>query len=108
MGAPALSIDDLSDADRARLERAHRDLDTAVAAYERFVASPLRVGEPLVVAGAAERGAAQQAVEAAEEALWSLREELLGWSRPSWVPSATLTSDWFSPEDAIYDDDPGT
>lgn len=52
----------------------------------------------------AEVADAQAAVEAVERELWRLREELLGWSRPSWAPSATLVADWFSDEDAIYDE----
>jgi hypothetical protein len=55
-----------------------------------------------------EMRAAQEAVEAAEDHLWQLREELLGWVRPPWAPSAALTSDWFSDEDAVYDDLPET
>lgn len=86
---------DLSPDDRARLETAHRDLRDAVAAYERADA-------------AGDMKAAQEAVEAAEDRLWQLREELLGWARPSWAPGAALTSDWFSEEDSVYDDVPET
>ena len=86
---------DLSAEESARLEAAHRDLRVAVAAYERA----LDVGE---------MKAAQEAVEAAEDHLWQLREELLGWARPSWAPGAALTSDWFSEEDSVYDDVPET
>jgi hypothetical protein len=33
-----------------------------------------------------------------------MREQLLGWARPSWAPAATLVSGWFSDEDAVYDE----
>ncbi len=94
----------LSEDDRSRLETAHSDLRQAVAAYDPFVGGPLEAGQPIPMHDAAEMRAAQEAVEAAEDRLWRLREELLGWVRPSWAPSATLTSDWFSTEDAVYDD----
>lgn len=107
MGVTATTVDDLSDADRARLEDAHRALHEAVAAYEQFVSTvPLEAGEAIPIADARALAAAQRAVEAAEEHLWALRWELLGWSRPTWAPTATLTADWFSPDDEIYDDDP--
>jgi hypothetical protein len=99
---------DLSPADRARLEAAHRDLRDAVAAYERFLGGPIDPGEPVQVHDAGEMKSAQEAVEAAEDRLWQLREELLGWARPSWAPGAALTSDWFSDEDSVYDDVPET
>jgi hypothetical protein len=60
------------------------------------------------VADVADLTQAQEAVEAAEKRLWLLCEELLGWTRPSWAPSASLTSDWFSEEDSVYDDVPET
>ena len=99
---------ELSDADRSRLETAHRDLRQAVAAYEPFLGGPLEAGQPVPVHDAVEMQAAQEAIEAAEDRIWRLREELLGWVRPSWAPSAALTADWFSAEDAVYDDLPGT
>ena len=49
---------------------------------------------------------AQERVEAAERSLWELRERLLGWTRPSWAPPATLVSDWILEDDPGYDDDP--
>ena len=98
----------LSAEDRARLEAAHRVLRDAVAAYERFLGGPLEPDQPVPVHDAAEIKAAQEAVEAAEDQLWQLREELLGWVRPSWAPSAALTSDWFSEEDSVYNDVPET
>ena len=35
--------------------------------------------------------------------LWQLREQLLGWARPPWAPRASLVGDWYSDEDADYD-----
>jgi hypothetical protein len=99
---------ELSDSDRARLEAAHRELAAAVKAYERFLGEALQPGQPVPVHDANDMRAAQEAVEAAEDHLWQLRKELLGWVRPPWAPSATLTSDWFSDEDAVYDDLPET
>lgn len=99
---------ELTDSDRARLEAGHRELAAAVKAYERFLGGELQPGQPVPVHDANEMRAAQEAVEAAEDHLWQLREELLGWVRPPWAPSAALTSDWFSDEDAVYDDLPET
>ncbi len=99
---------ELSDRDLARLEAAHRELAAVVKAYERFRGGDLEPGQPVPVHDANEMRVAQEAVEAAERQLWELREELLGWVRPPWAPSAALTSDWFSEEDAVYDDLPET
>jgi DNA-binding GntR family transcriptional regulator len=99
---------ELSDQDCARLEAAHRELREAVAGYERFAGGSLEAGQPVPVHDANEMRSAQEAVEASEDHLWQLREELLGWVRPPWAPSAALTSDWFSDEDAVYDDLPET
>ena len=98
----------LSEEDRTRLESAHRALREAVAANERSVGEPLQPGQPAPVTNAEEMRAAQEAIEAAENRLWQLREELLGWTRPSWAPNASFTADWFSDEDTIYDDLPET
>jgi len=95
---------ELSEGDRSRLETAHHDLRQAIAAYEPFIGGPLEADQAIPVHDAAEMRAAQEAVEAAEDRLWRLREELLGWVRPPWAPSAALTADWFSVEDAVYDD----
>ena len=95
---------ELSDGDRARLEAAHRELSAAVKAYERFLGGELQPGQPVPVHDANEMRGAQEAIEGAEDRLWQLREKLLGWDRPAWAPSAALTSDWFSDEDAVYDD----
>ncbi len=97
----------LSEEDRTRLESAHRALREAVAANERFVGEPLQPGPPPVI-NAEEMRAAQEAIGEAENRLCQLREELLGWTRPSWAPNASLTADWFSDEDSIYDDLPET
>lgn len=99
---------ELSAGDRARLEAAHRELRDAVAVYERFLGGPLVPGQPVPVHRAAEVNSAQEAIEGAEDRLWQLREDLLGWARPSWAASAALTSDWFSEEDSVYDDVPET
>ena len=96
----------LSDGDRARLDDAHRALRAAVVSYERFLGGELKPGEPVPVEHGEQIRAAQEAVEDAERRLWELREELLGWARPPWGPRATLTADWFSDEDAVYDDAP--
>lgn len=99
----------LTPEDRSRLEAAHVALRDAVAAYERFLGVQLKGGVPAPAHDADEMRVAQEAVEAAETRLWQLREDLLGWRRPSWAPSASLTSDWFSDEDAaLYDDLPET
>ena len=99
---------DLSAEDRARLEVAHGELREAVAAYEKFLGGALERGAPVPVRDARELQAAQERVEEAENRLWRLREELLGWPRPPWAPSAALVSDWFSDEDSVYDDLPET
>ena len=97
----------LSKKDRGRLEAAHRELRQAVDSYERFLGVPLE-GQPVPVHDDAEMRRAQEQVQAAEDYLWQLREQLLGWVRPLWAPRATLTSDWFSDEDTVYDDLPET
>jgi hypothetical protein len=99
---------ELSPEDRARLEAAHRSLRDAVAVYAPFASGPLEPGQPDSGQYAPDMKRAQEAVEAAENRLWQLREELLGWARPSWAPRAALTSDWFSDEDSVYDDVPET
>lgn len=105
---------ELSETDRGRLELALRELAGAVKAYEQFLGGELQPGQPVPVHNPTEMRSlmemrsAQEAVEAAERHLWHLREELLGWVRPPWAPSAALTADWFSDEDAVYDDLPET
>jgi hypothetical protein len=60
--------------------------------------------EPPPVVNATEVAEAQRRVEEAEQELWRLREEYLGWARPAWASSAAFEADWFSSEDAIYDE----
>jgi len=98
------SVDDLRPADRERLERAHRRLREATDAYEPFLGGELEPGQTSPVHDAREMAAAQAEVQNAESAIWQLREELLGWARPAWAPSASLVADWFSDEDRIYDE----
>ena len=101
---PARSEAELTPDERRRLEEAHRILREAVAAYEPFLGRELKPGEPVPVHSAAEMARAQAAVEQAEQELWRLREQLLGWPRPPWAPDAALVADWFSDEDRAYDD----
>ncbi len=68
----------------------------------------LEPGQPVPFADGGQMRRAQEAVEVAENRLWQLRGELLGWARPPWTPGAALISDWFSEEDAAYDDLPET
>jgi len=77
-------------------------LRQAVEEYEPLVGEPRR-GSTVSVHPADQVAREQDAVETAERELWALREELLGWERPSWAPSAAFTADWFSDEDSVYD-----
>ena len=99
---------ELSGTDEDRLKAAHRELVAAAKAYDRFLGRELVPGQSVPLHDAGEMRAAQEAVQATEDELWRLREELLGWVRPSWAPSAALTADWFSDEDSVYDDLPET
>lgn len=101
---PTRSGDQLTPPDRQRLEEAHRRLRDAVAAYEPFIGRELVPGEQVPVHDATQMARAQAEVEKAEQELWRLREELLGWTRPAWAPEATLVADWFSEEDRSYDE----
>lgn len=87
--------DQLTDGERGLLALAVEHLRAAVVEYQ-FVT------ETGVDRVRIER--AQVAVASAEGELWCLRASLLRWQRPSWAPSASLVADWFSPEDAIYDE----
>ena len=81
---------------------------SAVAHYENFIGEELKPGKPVPAHNLEEMAGAQKDVEAAERELWRLREEFLGWVRPSWAPGATLVADWLSDDDSIYDDmEPG-
>jgi hypothetical protein len=107
MGEPAHRSDrELTDDQRSRLVAAHDALRDAVATYERCGGQILVPGRQIHALDAAALGEAQQAIRVAEDRLWQLREELLGWTRPPWAPSAALVTDWFSDEDTIYDDPP--
>ena len=84
--------------------KAHRRLDKATKSYAPFLGGALPPGRDISAHEMELMAAAQAEVQQAEDALWQLREELLGWARPSWAPRATLVADWFSDEDRIYDD----
>jgi hypothetical protein len=102
--SPTRTEDQLSPSELAALDRAYRELEQAVADYQRFLGGALQPGDPVPVHDAREIAQAQAAVEVAEAELWHLREKLLGWIRPGWAPPAALVADWFSPEDAAYDE----
>lgn len=76
----------------------------AVSDYQRLTDPALKPNADVPSHPASELADAQRAVEQAERELWELREELLGWTRPSWTPDATFTADWFSEEDTVYDE----
>jgi hypothetical protein len=101
---PTLSEGELTEDERARLENAYRRLREAVSAYDQFVGRPLKMGEPLRAHDFDKVATAQAEVEAADRELWQVREEVLHWPRPAWAPGATLVADWFSDEDAVYDE----
>ena len=101
---PVRSPEDLSPQDRAKLEDALRRLQVAVDAYQPFVGGELPPGRDIEPHDARAMARAQEGIESAEAALWHLREELLGWSRPAWAPRASIVSDWFSAEDSVYDE----
>ena len=103
-GSPSRPEAELGPGEHKALEAAHAELRVAVDAYEEFLGRELKPSEPVPVANATAMREAQVRVEVAEGRLWELRERYLGWSRPSWAPSATLVSDWFSDEDSIYDE----
>ena len=100
------SLDGLTPAERERLEAAHRRLRSAVDAYQEFEGGPLNATDPVPVHDLDAVARAQAEVQAAEADLWRVREELLGWARPPWAPSATQVADWFSDADRAYDDLP--
>ncbi len=101
---PAPSEDELGPNERQQLEEAQYRLREAVAAYEQYVGRELVAGEQTLVHDAKQVAEAQTSVEEAERELWRLREQLLAWERPSWAPGAALVADWFSKDDAVYDD----
>ncbi|HZJ27581.1 MAG TPA: hypothetical protein VFF40_11330 [Acidimicrobiia bacterium] len=101
---PPRSVDDLEPADRDRLARAHKRLREATDTYEPFHGGEITPNQDAPVHEVLAMAAAQAEVQDAEDALWRLREELLGWARPAWAPNAALVADWFSDEDRIYDE----
>src|SRR3989442_15619422 len=107
-GMPSRSEAELTLDQRHELEATFGELRAAVEAYEDFLGRELRPGEGVPLVKADELQAAQVRVETAESKLWEVRERLLGWSRPSWAPPATLVSDWILEEDPGYDDEPDT
>lgn len=104
VATPVRSEEQLSPEDRLVLEAAHRRLREAVAAYEPFLGRELKEGDAVPVHDLEQLAQAQAEIEGAERELWRLRETLLGWPRPTWAPGAALVADWFSVEDAVYDD----
>ena len=100
------SLADLSGAERERLEEAHRRLRVAVETYQRFEGVQQNAADPVPVHDSQAMAQAQAEAQAAESELWRVREELLGWARPAWAPSATQVADWFSDEDRVYDEFP--
>lgn len=98
-------ISELSADERQRLEHAHQRLREAVAAYQKCQGGVER-GRDVPVQDADSMAAAQSEIQAAEDELWRLREELLGWARPASATRAELVADWFSEEDRVYDDAP--
>jgi hypothetical protein len=101
---PVHSEDQITPAQQQLLHDAHRQLRAAVAHYETFIGTELKPGQPVPVHNLEDMARAQGDVEAAERELWRLREEVLGWVRPSWAPGATMVADWLSDEDSIYDE----
>lgn len=102
--SPVRSLRDLTESERRALEVVHAELRAAVSAYEVFLGQSIQPGADVSTFEADETRLAQERVEAAERALWDLRERLLGWARPAWAPSATLVADWILEEDPGYDD----
>jgi hypothetical protein len=103
---PAKSESELTEQERDLLENAHRRLREAVVTYEQLLSHPRPAGEPVAVHDFDQVANSQAEVEAAERELWQVRQEVLGWPRPPWAPRATHVADWFSPEDATYDEAP--
>lgn len=103
-GEAGRSMDTLGVDEKRRLEEAQRRLRDSVAAYEHLRSGALPPGEDIESHGRDETAQAQAAIESAEEELWRAREDLLGWKRPTSALKAVRTSEWFSDEDAVYDD----
>ena len=99
VGSASRSDNDLTPDERRLLATAHAELRAAVKNYEQYLGGELKPGTPIPP----ELREAQERIDKAEENLWKLRERLLGWSRPASTPRASLVTDWFSEEDADYD-----
>ena len=108
MTSQPIPVSALTDEQRSELERADEQLRLAVEEYqecqENLGGGPLAPGQEFPVSNTPAVVEAQHRAEEAEQELWRIREEYLGWARPAWAPSATFEADWFSPEDAIYDE----
>jgi hypothetical protein len=86
------------------LNDAYERVRAAAEDNESIVMQRLKPGGSVPMHNRENVARARAEVEAAERELGRLREELLGWVRPSWAPSATLVADWFSDDDAVYDE----
>jgi len=104
VGTAARSEDELGPQARDAVEAADRRLSESIAAYELVTGPGQGLGASVPVHESDQLSRAQAAVETAEREVWRLREELLGWSRPACAPGAALLADWFSEDDAVYDD----
>lgn len=95
--------DQLSREDLQRLQKAMDELRSAVAGYESCPATEQLETRDVVPLPLEELAREQRRITEAEAGLWRLREELLGWARPTSLPGAGSVTDWFSEEDEIYD-----
>jgi len=103
---PTRTSGDLAPHDRARLEAVYNKLKAAARATQEFRGGCLEPGKNVEPMSARDMALAYSKVSTAEENLWRLREELLGWRRPAWSPPSTQLLDWFCEEDAAYDSFP--
>ena len=94
----------LTDDQRSELEFAHQRLRQAVEAYEKYLGGQIEPGQEFPLVDGSDVAEVQHRVEQAEQELWRLREKYLGWVRPAWAPSAAFEADWFSSDDAVYDE----
>ena len=94
----------LTDDQRSELEFAHQRLRQAVEAYEKYLGGPIEPRQEFPLVDGSDVAEVQHRVEQAEQELWRLREKYLGWVRPAWAPSAAFEADWFSSDDAVYDE----
>lgn len=91
-------LEELSEKERARLKDAHSRLRRAAEAYEPFLGRRLPVTGDVPLHRQEAILKAQRELQAAEAELWRLREELLGWTRPTDAPSATQATEWILEE----------